>query len=174
MCFGDFPCALGISPVTSYSGVKGQVSCFFRIVILVHQRTCGCYVLAEGYMIHWHSDANAWRIAWSCMECHARRGSHMLSLNCYQRCSVTSALVAGSLRSWLTGAAGCSQGTQLGVPSAGCGSRTLCALLTCADIANGMRILHSAGTLHGDLAPRHVMLYSNHKVCSPPVLPAIS
>lgn len=48
----------------------------------------------------------------------------------------------------------------------GCSSRTLCALLTSLDIANGMKLLHTADMLHGNLSPHNVLLYTSHKVCA--------
>lgn len=47
----------------------------------------------------------------------------------------------------------------------GCNSRTLCALLTSLDIANGMRVLHESNTLHQNLTTHNVLLFTSHKVC---------
>lgn len=62
--------------------------------------------------------------------------------------------VGGSLHSVVPAAAG----------TRGCGSRTLCALLTYLDIAQHMQVLHSTGKLHGNLAPHNILIYAGNKV----------
>jgi Protein tyrosine and serine/threonine kinase len=76
---------------------------------------------------------------------------------------------AGSVRDWVSPAAGHKYGalyaalpTKAGTQ--GCGSRTLCALLTSLDVANGMKLLHKYKILHSDLKPHNVLLCSSHTV----------
>eukprot|EP00892_Ulva_mutabilis_P004834 jgi/Ulvmu1/2722/UM014_0179.1 len=72
----------------------------------------------------------------------------------------------GSVRDWVSPTAGQKYGalysalpTKAGTK--GCGSRTLCALLTSLDVANGMKLLHKYKILHGDLKPHNVLLCSS-------------
>lgn len=85
--------------------------------------------------------------------------------------TATLSVLAGSLSSWITGLASSHATLHTEVPTLagtkGCGSRTLCALLTSLDVANGMKLLHKVELLHGYLAPHNVMLYSSPKVCDP-------
>jgi serine/threonine protein kinase len=88
------------------------------------------------------------------------------------------------VRDWVSHAAGQKYGalysslpTKAGTK--GCG-RTLCALLTALDVANGMKLLHKYKILHSDLKPHNVLLVSSHTVrhttsatctCSLPLVP---
>jgi serine/threonine protein kinase len=72
------------------------------------------------------------------------------------------------VRDWVSHAAGQKYGalyaslpTKAGTK--GCG-RTLCALLTALDVANGMKLLHKYKILHSDLKPHNVLLVSSHTV----------
>ena len=78
---------------------------------------------------------------------------------------------AGSVRDWVSHVAGQKYGalysslpTKAGTK--GCG-RTLCALLTSLDVANGMKLLHKYKILHSDLKPHNVLLVSSHTVRPP-------
>lgn len=78
---------------------------------------------------------------------------------------------AGSVRDWVSHAAGLKYGALYSSLPAkagtkGCG-RTLCALLTALDVANGMKLLHKYKILHSDLKPHNVLLVSSHTVCLP-------
>ena len=76
---------------------------------------------------------------------------------------------AGSVRDWVSPAAGQKYGALYSAlpnkaGTKGCGSRTLCALLTSLDVANGMKLLHKYKILHSDLKPHNVLLCSSHTV----------
>ena len=78
---------------------------------------------------------------------------------------------AGSVRDWVSHAAGQKYGALYSslpnkAGTKGCG-RTLCALLTALDVANGMKLLHKYKILHSDLKPHNVLLCSSHKVLPP-------
>jgi hypothetical protein len=81
---------------------------------------------------------------------------------------MTATVGTGSVRDWVSHAAGQKYGalysslpTKAGTK--GCG-RTLCALLTALDVANGMKLLHKYKILHSDLKPHNVLLVSSHTV----------
>lgn len=74
---------------------------------------------------------------------------------------------AGSVRDWVSHAAGQRYGALYSAlpkkaGTQGC-ARTLCALLTSLDVANGMKLLHKYKILHSDLKPHNVLLCSSHK-----------
>ena len=88
-------------------------------------------------------------------------------------------LRVGSVRDWVSPAAGHKYGalyaalpTKAGTQ--GCGSRTLCALLTSLDVANGMKLLHKYKILHSDLKPHNVLLCSSHTVRTLAALPILA
>lgn len=46
--------------------------------------------------------------------------------------------------------------------------RSRCSLLACLDIAEALKFMHKANTLHGDLKPHNILLVSDHQVCGMP------
>jgi Protein tyrosine and serine/threonine kinase len=58
-----------------------------------------------------------------------------------------------------------------GTGNKGCSIRTLRALLTCLDVAKGMRFLHKSEKLHQDVSVHNVLLYACEVVR---ILPAVS
>lgn len=45
-------------------------------------------------------------------------------------------------------------------------ARARCSLLACLDIAEALKFMHKANTLHGDLKPHNILLVSDSQVCS--------